>query len=137
MKNSPEECTITLSPFERSVQTFIDSAKTVYEEAKENYITAKYLEKYQWINHYINSKQIFHLNEFFEYVSEMKDLCGDRDKKLPDKKTISRYLYTLFKLQFLEHKPVPSNYPNMYKIYWIPTIEPEHKKLILKSYFES
>jgi len=131
MKKSIEESNSSLSPFEKSVQLFIDNAKTAFEEARENLKMAKYLESYKWLNEYINSEQIFHLNEFYDYLKDHPDL---QHKKIPALKTISRVLHKLFKVGLLEYRSLPSNYRYPYSIYWIPFINEEFKEHTLKSY---
>ena len=144
IKNSPEEGTPPLSAFEESVFQYIERIKTNYNIAKEQYQIArekftlvKYFEKYLWLIQYINDIEIFHINELYDYVKDAKDISGDRSKKMPDRKTISRYLNLLFKEELLRHRPVPSNYPNMYKFYWIPQINEEKRKNVLQSVFDS
>ncbi|MCE7743870.1 MAG: hypothetical protein GPJ52_01920 [Candidatus Heimdallarchaeota archaeon] len=144
IKNSPEEGSPPLSAFEESVFQYIERIKTNYNIAKEQhqiarekYTLVKYFEKYLWVIQYINDIEIFHINELYDYVKDAKDISGDRSKKMPDRKTISRYLNLLFKEELLGHKPVPSNYPNMYKFYWIPQISEEKRKNVLQSIFDS
>ena len=144
IKNSPEEGTPPLSAFEESILLHIERIKTNYNVAKEQYQIAqdkltlvKYFEKYHWIARYIKDIEIFHINELYDYVKDAKDISGDRTKKMPDRKTISRYLNLLFKEKLLKHKPIPSNFPNMYKFYWIPQINEEKRKEVLQAIFDS
>lgn len=144
IENSPEESTRPLSGFEESILQYIERAKTNYNIAKEQYQLAQeklslvnYFEKYHWLTQYIKDIEIFHINELYDYIKETKDLSGDRSKKLPDRKTISRYLFLLFKEGLLGHKPVPSNYPNMYKFYWIPQINEVKRLGVLQAVFDS
>jgi len=140
MKNYTEESTsTTLSPFEKSVQTFIDSSKTAFEEARENLETARYLEKYQWIGRYIHSKKIFHLSDFYDYLVEKKEDHIDNAipyTKFPTKKTIGRFLFELAKLRLLHYKAIPSNYLYNYDVYWVPYINPDYKKNAIEIYFQ-
>ena len=144
IKNSPEEGTPPLSAFEESILQHIERIKTEYNIAKKQYqilkeklTLVKYFEKYLWLNQYIKDIEIFHINEIYDYIKEIKDISGDRSKKMPDRKTISRYLNLLFKEKLLKHKPIPSNYPHMYKFYWIPQINEEKRKEVLQAVFES
>jgi len=144
IKNSLEEGTRPLSAFEESILQYIERAKTEYNIAKKQYqilreklTLVKYFEKYLWLNQYIKDVEIFHINEIYDYIKDVKDISGDRTKKMPDRKTVSRYLNLLFKEKLLGHKPVPSNYPHMYKFYWIPQINEEKRKEVLQTVFES
>lgn len=132
--------TITpLSLFEKSVQTFIDTAKTAFEEAKDDLETARYLEKYRWIGRYINSKQIFHLSAIYDHLLEVKEDRIDSNipyDKFPTKKTVGRYFFELAKLKLLCYKTIPSNYRYDYDVYWVPTINADFKKYVIGLYFK-
>lgn len=139
-----------LSPFEEMIKDHFDWVKEKYERKKDelkllkkHLVEIKYLEKFEWLQKYLDFLEVFHINELHRHIELMKEDLGDRSKKTPHKTTLGDYLHRMFlqRNQFGENllgfKALPSNLPNMYKIYWVPGTHKDKIKDKIQSIVDS